>query len=83
MKELARVRIHQADHRGVWIELSGEFDIQELGTLRHVLSGGAHPGRAAYVDLSGITFMDTLCVQELAAQHQIHTGRLALCNPSW
>ncbi len=83
MKELGRVRIHQADHRGVLIELSGEFDIQKLGDLRNVLSEALRWGRSAYVDLSGITFLDTLCVRELAVQHQLHAGRLALCNPSW
>lgn len=34
------------------------------------------------MDVSGVTFLDCLCVRELAVHYQLHAERLALCDPS-
>ena len=66
----------------VLIELSGEFDLHDLGNLRDAL-GAAAPGRpAAVVDLSRVTFMDIGATRELAVRSQLRAGRLMLRNPS-
>ena len=65
------------------VELAGEFDLHDLGTLRDALGGAAAPGRpAAVVDLSGVTFLDIGATRELAIRSQLHADRLTLRNPS-
>lgn len=64
------------------VELSGEFDLHDLGDLRETLEGAASSGRAAVVDLSGVTFLDVATTRELAANSQLHAHRMTLRSPS-
>jgi len=71
--------IYEPDHQDGWIELTGEFDVRDLETLRRTLDGV--PGSPVCVDLSGVTFLDLLCARELADRSR--DGRLALREASW
>lgn len=66
----------------VQVELWGEFDLHDLEDLREALGGAASSGRAAMVDLSGVTFLDVGTTRELAAHSQLHAHLLTLCSPS-
>ena len=68
--------------RDVQVELSGEFDLHDLQELRDALGGAASSGRAAVVDLSGVTFLDIGTTRELAVSSQLHARQLVLLNPS-
>ena len=68
---------------GALVELSGEFDISRARALSEALAGALGSGRPVLVDLSRVTFLDVVCVRELAARYQLHKDRLALCRPSW
>ena len=64
------------------IRLRGEFDLSALDELRGTLDAVASlPGRAV-VDLAEVTFMDLLCVRELAVRSQIQHDDLAFQAPS-
>ena len=65
------------------VKLSGEFDVRYQRILEDILSGCLASGRLTFVDLSGVTFMDSRCVRELAVYYQLGRGRVALCDPSW
>ena len=65
------------------VKLSGEFDVRYEKILEDTLSDSLASGRLTFVDLSGVTFMDSLCVRELAVYYQLGEGRVALCDPSW
>lgn len=67
---------------GIGINLSGEVDIQCLAALRETLEVALRSRHPVFVDLSGVTFLDTLCIRELVVQYQLHTDRLALYGPS-
>ncbi len=80
------IRIGRAELRGVLIELTGEFDVHDLGTLRRTFDDTLSSGLPTYVDLSGVAFLDAACTRELAAQYHLYGlyGRLlALRDPSW
>jgi anti-anti-sigma factor len=64
------------------VRLSGEFDVRYKRILEDTLSDSLASGRLTLVDLSGVTFMDSRCVRELAFHYQIGEGLLALCDPS-
>jgi anti-anti-sigma factor len=64
------------------VKLSGEFDVSYHRILEDTLSDCLASGRLTLVDLSGVTFMDSRCVRELAFHYQLGEGRLALCYPS-
>lgn len=70
------------DVRPGLVKLSGEFDIRYQRTLEDILSDCLVSGRPTLVDLSGVTFMDSLCVRELAIHYRLSEGRMALCDPS-
>ena len=72
----------QRDDPPVLVKLSGEFDIQYRRTLNITLRDCLASGRSTLVDLSGVTFMDSRCVWELAVYYQLGRGRIVLCNPS-
>jgi anti-anti-sigma factor len=72
----------QRDEQPLLVELSGEFDIRYLRTLESMLRDCLASGRSTLVDLSEVTFMDALCVWELAVYYQLGRGRMVLCNPS-
>lgn len=81
LKYPARIKVHNSCHAGVLIELAGEFDVSCLLALGHALRRASRLGEPAFVDLAGVTFMDTLCLRELAAA--TGTRDLVLCRPSW
>ena len=65
------------------VGLSGEFDVRYQKILEDTLSDCSASGRLTLVDLSGVTFMDSRCVRELAIHYQLGEGRVTLCDPSW
>lgn len=67
---------------GVVVELSGEFDISRARALCEALDDALNTGRPVVANLSGVTFLDVVCVRELAVRHQLCRDRLALCRPS-
>jgi anti-anti-sigma regulatory factor len=75
-----RERIRRRE--GVRIGLSGELDLQCLPELKRTLRAALGSGRRVWVDLSEVTFMDALCMSELAVQYQLHSDRLILWRPS-
>lgn len=64
------------------LTLSGEFDIRRRRALERTLLGCLASGGPTVVDLSGVTFMDSWCLRELAVHHQLGGGRMVLCDPS-
>ena len=68
--------------RPILVKLCGEFDVLFQKILADTLSGCLASGRLTFVDLSGVTFMDSRCVQELAVYYQLGKERVALCDPS-
>jgi anti-anti-sigma factor len=66
----------------VLVRLSGEFDVRYEKILEDTLSDCLASERQTFVDLSGVTFIDSRCVRELAIHYQLGEGRVALCNPS-
>jgi len=70
------------EDQAVLVRLSGEFDLRYEKILRDTLSDCLASGRPTFVDLSGVTFMDSRCVRELAIYYQLGEGRVALCDPS-
>ncbi len=65
------------------VRLSGEFDVRCEKVLGDTLGGCLTSDSPVLVDLSGVTFMDSGCVRELAICYQLGGGRVALCDPSW
>jgi anti-anti-sigma factor len=74
-------RDRREDHP-ILVKLSGEIDVRYQKILDDTLSDCRASGRLAFVDLSGVTFMDSRCVWELAVHYQLGDGRVALCDPS-
>lgn len=64
------------------VELSGELDVRYQGVLEGVLDECVASGRFTLIDLSGVTFMDSRCMRELAIQYLLSDGRVVLCDPS-
>jgi anti-anti-sigma factor len=81
-KVVTRLGSAQRDERPVLIKLSGEFDIRYRSAIEDTLRDCLASGRPALVDLSEVTFMDSLCIQELAVHYQLSGGRMFLCDPS-
>jgi anti-anti-sigma factor len=81
-KDATRFGSAQRDERPVLIKLSGAFDIRYRSTIEDTLRGCLASGRAALVDLSEITFMESRCLRELAVHYQLGGGRMVLCDPS-
>lgn len=71
------------DRELVLVKLSGELDIQYQKILKNILSDCLASERSALVDLSRVTFMDSLCARELVVHYQLGKGSMALCDPSW
>ena len=70
------------EDQALLVRLSGEFDVRYHRILEDTLGDCLASGRQTYVDLSGVTFIDSRCVRELAVHYQLGEGRLALCDPS-
>lgn len=82
LEYLARIKIHNPTDDGVLVELNGEFDLLCLEALRGALDQARALGRAVFVDLSGVGFMDALCTRELLRRTGDGSGRFELCQPS-
>jgi anti-anti-sigma factor len=70
------------EDRSVLLRLSGEIDVLYQKLLEDTLSDCLASERPTLVDLSGVTFIDSRCVRELAVFYQLGDGRVALCDPS-
>jgi anti-anti-sigma regulatory factor len=81
LEYLANIKVHDPGRAGVLVELSGEFDVSCLEAFGHALKRASSFGRPTFVDLSGVTFMDALCVGELTSRSK--AGALTLCRLSW
>ena len=69
--------------QGLLVELAGEFDLQDLENLEEALDMALSLRDRVLIDLSGVTFMDLLCVRELVGRQQ-STGELIVLNePYW
>lgn len=68
---------------GRHVALGGEFDLQNLETLRDTLRDVPRSDEPLVVDLSGLTFLDSQCVRELAAWKLLHPDLMELHAPSW
>jgi anti-anti-sigma regulatory factor len=79
----AGIKVHDPCRAGVLVELSGEFDVSCLVAFGHALRRASGLGRRTFVDLSGVTFMDALCLRELASRLDAGARPLELCRPSW
>jgi hypothetical protein len=77
-----KIEISAVGRAGILIELIGEFDIHDLGTLRKVLSLVLSARLPTHVDLSRVTFLDVGCARELATQPWLY-DHLMLRDPSW
>ena len=81
MEYPASIKVHNPCREGVLVELTGEFDLSCLEAFEHALRRASDLRKPVFVDLAGVTFMDALCLRELA--EATGTGHLALCRPSW
>lgn len=77
----------QKTHTGdALLELSGEFDNVQAGSLADVVRGvsdvACDVGCQIFVDLSAVKFMDTKCLWELVVLRQVYADRLMLLKPS-
>jgi anti-anti-sigma factor len=79
---LSSVRPERDARGGILIKLRGEWDIRGSGILRQTLGSVLGGGLPAFVDLSGVTFMDSRCIEELAVHYQMHRDEMVPCNPS-
>jgi hypothetical protein len=73
----------QLDKTRICVDLVGEFDAYDLEPLCEVLDGLLSLKETAYVDLSGVIFLDLKCARELAIRSHLCGGRLTLHNLSW
>ena len=81
MEYPARIKVHNPCCEGTLVELAGEFDVSCLDALGDALRRAAGLRKPVFVDLAGVTFMDAMCLRELA--ESTGTCRLTLCRPSW
>lgn len=72
----------RSEDRPILLRLSGEIDVLYQKLLEDTLSDCLASERPTLVDLSGVTFIDSRCVRELAVFYQLGDGRVALCDPS-
>lgn len=77
------VRTLEDREQGALVELRGEFDLQELEILEKALDVALSLRDRVLIDLSGVTFMDLLCVRELAKCQQSPGKLIVLHEPSW
>jgi len=59
------IKISELDYLGILVELSGELDVRDLEHLRSALYDALSSGLPTYVNLSGVSFLDVRCAQEL------------------
>ena len=65
--------------------VSGEIDMATCGRLRDAITPHLGPGQRVVLDLSGVTFMDSSCLDVLEQARTTMTedgGSLVLRNPS-
>ena len=83
MENLASIKTHDPCRTGVLVELSGEFDVSCWKAFRYALRRATSFGQPIFLDLSGVTFMDSLHIRELAIWATMGAAPLRLCRPSW
>jgi len=81
LKYPARIKIHPSCRAGVLVEFAGEFEVSCVVALEDALKRVSGLKKRAFVDLAGVTFVDTLCIHELVAGSD--AGLLVFCRPSW
>ena len=81
-RDTYKIEISALGRAGILIELIGEFDIHDLGTLCKVLSIVLRVRLPTHIDLSRVTFLDVGCARELAARSWLY-DHLMLRDPSW
>jgi anti-anti-sigma regulatory factor len=69
---IADIKTNEVEDRSILVELSGEFDLGDLESLRTVLDGALSSGLPLWVDLSRVTFFDVRVTRELAVQSHLH-----------
>jgi len=77
------IRVREWGEGGMLVELKGEFDQHNLEDLQEALSNVVSLRRPAWVDLSGVTFLDVGATRELTIHSRLYAHHLALRNPSW
>lgn len=82
MEYSASIKVHDPRRAGVLVELSGEFDVSCLEAFGQALERVESLGGPVFVDLSGVTFMDALCVRSLAEAASDRDNPWRLCRPS-
>ena len=81
-RDTSKIEISALGRAGILVELFGEFDIHDLGTLRKVLSLVLSAQLPINLDLSRVTFLDVGCARELATRSWLY-DHLILRDPSW
>ena len=81
-RDTYKIEISALGRAGILVELFGEFDIHDLGTLRKVLSLVLRARLPTHVDLSRVTFLEVRCARELATRSWLYE-HLMLRDPSW
>lgn len=76
------IRLRRLDGRRLMVELEGEFDLHNLEELRMLLDRVLGLRVPTFADLSGVTFLDFLVLQELTTYHLLYAHHFSLCNPS-
>lgn len=77
------VRTLADKEQGLLVELAGEFDLQDIENLEEALDAALRPRDPVLIDLSGVTFVDLLCVRELFGRQQSPGELIVLNEPSW
>jgi len=80
--ETGGMKVREDERGGLLVELSGEFDLRNLASLRGFLEDIAELGPPVVVDLSRVSFLDLGSARELAVCSHLHAGRVALRAPS-
>jgi hypothetical protein len=75
---IADIKTNEVEDRSILVELSGEFDLGDLESLRTVLDGALSSGLPLWVDLSRVPFFDVRVTRELAVQSHLHCDHLKL-----
>lgn len=79
---MSSARPRGSGRAGVLLVLRGEWDIACLGALEEALGAILGRGLPAFVDLAGVTFIDSRCIWTLVAHQQFYEDDLVLRNPS-
>lgn len=76
------IQVRKGGREDVSIELFGELDVAAVDGLGEILAWASDSGCSVTVGLSGVTFLDSACLRELAVHQALRPARVALCDPS-